>query len=75
MTRKEIREIINLPSSSLSDWSKRDDENWRKQLYILLKNITAQEANRLINMGDLEKMTLEEMDSKIHLFMEIKETE
>ena len=37
MTRKEIREIINLPSSSLSDWSKRDDV--RAKLRLTVKKI------------------------------------
>jgi len=75
MTRKEIEEILGIPQSSLSDWSKKDMSNWRRRLYILLKNLSYIEAERLLEMGEIETMTLEEMDSKIHLFMEIKETE
>jgi len=73
VTRKEIVELINIPPSSLSDWSKNDDENWRKKIYLLLKNITIEDAGKYINMGDIESMTLEEMDEKIHLYMEIED--
>jgi len=71
MTRKEISEILNIPLSSLSDWSKKDDNNWRKKLYILLKNMSLNEAKKLLEMGDIDNMSLEEMDSKIHLFVEV----
>jgi len=73
VTRKEIVELINIPPSSLSDWSKNDDENWRRKIYLLLKNITIEDAGKYINMGDIESMTLEEMDEKIHLYMEIED--
>jgi len=73
MTRKEISEVANVPASSLSDWSKRDNENWRKRIYLLLKNMNVEDAQRYIEMGDLDNMSLEEMDSKMHLYVEIKE--
>ena len=74
MTRREINEITKIPLSSLSDWSKQDSGNWRKTIYTLLKNISTEEATRFIEMGDLDNMSLEEMDEKIHLYMEIKES-
>ena len=73
MTRKEISKFLNIPLSSLSDWSRKDENNWRRKLYILLKNMTLNEAERLLEMGDIDNMPLEEMDSKIHLYMEIED--
>jgi len=74
MTRKEIMEVIKIPASSLSDWSKSESTNWRRNMYLLLRNIHVEEASKLIEMGDVDNMSLEEMDSKIHLYMEIEET-
>lgn len=73
MTRKQITEMVGIPASSLSDWSKKDNDNWRKLVYIILKNLSFEEANKLIEMGDIENMSLEEMDEKIHLYMNIEE--
>jgi len=74
MTRKEINEILNIPLSNLSDWSKKEDDTWRKQVYLLLKNITKDDAIKYVQMGDIENMSLEEMDAKIHLYMEVEDT-
>ncbi len=74
MTRKEINEVLNIPSSNLSDWSKKDNNTWRKQVYLLLKNIPKDKAIKYIEMGDVENMTLEEMDAKIHLYVELEDT-
>ena len=74
MTRKEVNEIVNIPLSNLSDWSKKENDNWRKLVFLLLKNIPSEEAIKYIEMGDVENMTLEEMDAKIHLYMELEDT-
>jgi hypothetical protein len=74
MTRKEINEILSIPLSNLSDWSKKEDDVWRKLLYTLLKNIPKDDAIKYVQMGDIENMTIEEMDAKIHLYMEVEDT-
>lgn len=74
MTRKEINEILSIPLSNLSDWSKKEDDTWRKLLYTLLKNIPKDDAIKYVQMGDIENMTIEEMDAKIHLYMEVEDT-
>jgi len=71
MTRKEIGEILGVPPSSLSDWSKKDISNWRRKLYIVLTNLSYAQTEKLLEMGEIKKMTLEEMDEKIHLFLEV----
>lgn len=74
MDRKLIHETIGIPRSSLSDWSKREDNNWRKKLYVLLSNIEEIEVNRLIQMGDIKNMSFEELENNINLYVNIKET-
>ncbi len=73
MDRKEIKELIGIPVSNLSDWSRSDDNNWRKSLYILLSNIEIDDAKKLIKMGDIKNMSLEQLEKNIDLYVEIKE--
>jgi len=73
MDRKEIKELIGIPTSNLSDWSKKDDDNWRRILYILLSNTELDDAKRLIKMGDIKNMTFEELEKNINLYVEVKE--
>ncbi len=73
MTRKEIMELVNIPASSLSDWSKKEDDNWRYKLYIILKNMTVAELEKLLAMGDIDKMSLNEMNNKMHLYVTMED--
>ena len=72
MTRKEITELLKIPASNLSEWSKKDDNNWRKKVYYILRNINKNEAEKLIDMGDINKMSIDEMNKKISYFVEIE---
>jgi hypothetical protein len=73
MDRKLITEIIGIPTSSLSDWYKKDSNNWRKKIMTILINIEESEVRRLLQMGDIANMTFEELEENISLYLEVKE--
>ncbi len=35
---KDLSENLNIPSSTLQDWKKTEDDNWRKKIYNFLKD-------------------------------------
>lgn len=75
MNRKDINEKLNIPYSNLSEWSKKSDDNWRKRIYILLSNIDDKEVDKLLLMGDVKNMSLEELENNMELYIDVKETE
>jgi len=48
MKDTEIHEKFGIPISTLQDWKKRDDDNWRKKLYLHLKNDDEKEEQKKI---------------------------
>ena len=72
MNRKDMNKEIGIPQSTLSGWANREEGDWRRSLYCMLLNIPKEDALKYISMGDVKKMTLEEMDEKIALFMSIE---
>jgi len=40
---RAISRILNIPLQTLNDWKKQNPENWRVQLYRILKSCTEQE--------------------------------
>jgi len=51
MTNKEIKTLLNIPTSTMSDWDKSEK---RSKLARLLKNISVEDVNQLLNIKDLE---------------------
>lgn len=45
MKDTEISKRFNIPTSTLSDWKKRDKTNWRYRLYWFIKQKLAEEKN------------------------------
>ncbi|WP_456471184.1 hypothetical protein [Caminibacter sp.] len=45
MTYKEIKEIFNIPQTTLVDW--KNSKGWRKNLFTILKNMPKEEALKL----------------------------
>jgi hypothetical protein len=74
MTRKQITDMIGVPPSNLSEWSKKEENNWRYKIYLILRNMSNDDASKYLEMGDIDKMSIEEMDEKIHLYMKVEES-
>lgn len=74
MNRRQIFEITGMPRSTISDWANKEDADWRKKVYLIFKNMPHEDCQKYIDMGDIEDMTFDEMDDKIHLYMNVEET-
>jgi hypothetical protein len=75
MTRKQITELIGIPASNLSEWSKKEEDSWRYKAFLILKNMSYDDAARYLEMGDIDKMSIDEMDQKIHLYMKVEDSQ
>jgi len=75
MDRKSINQIINIPLSTLSEWSKKDDKNWRKRLYIILTNIDKDDVEKLLKIGDLKKLSMDDIEKNVDLYIDVKDKE
>ena len=48
MKDTELNRIINIPTTTLSDWKKKDTDNWRKITYELLQSYTKEELEKRV---------------------------
>ena len=55
MKDTELIKILNIPSSTISDWKKTDEDNWRKIIYELLKSYPKEELEKRIEAIKLLK--------------------
>lgn len=74
MNMKQITEIVGLPKSTIYDWSKKEESDWRKKVYIIFKNMPLENGINYLEMGNIEDLSFDEMDDKIHLYMSVKNT-
>lgn len=55
MKDTELIKILNIPSSTISDWKKTDEDNWRKIIYELLKSYPKEELEKRVEAIKLLK--------------------
>lgn len=55
MKDTELNKILNIPTTTLSDWKKADVDNWRKIIYELLKSYTKEELEKRVEAIKLLK--------------------
>ncbi|NQY22852.1 MAG: hypothetical protein HRT41_02380 [Campylobacteraceae bacterium] len=55
MKDTELNRIINIPTTTLSDWKKKDTDNWRKITYELLQSYTKEELEKRVDAIKLLK--------------------
>lgn len=53
ISRKRVAELLDIPYSTINDWSKAEVENWRYKLVHFLQNLTEDEI-RIIKERDFK---------------------
>lgn len=53
ISRKRVAELLDIPYSTINDWSKAEVENWRYKLVRFLQNLTEDEI-RIIKERDFK---------------------
>jgi len=55
MKNIELKEMLNIPIATLSDWKKKDGDNWRRLVYELLINMDKEELKKKVEAIKLLK--------------------
>jgi len=55
MTDKELSNILNMSVQTMSDWKKKDTDNYRKILYELIQSFTKEELEERVKAIKLLK--------------------
>ncbi len=50
----ELGRILNIPSRTLQDFKKRDLDNWRKRVYIILKEIDSDSIKSFLEVEGIK---------------------
>lgn len=48
-SKKQLSKLLDIPYTTLVDWSKNDEESWRFKLVVFLESLTEEEINLIKN--------------------------